>query len=102
MFKYYKKELIVEAVQWFPPIDSRHVTIPIGWVAPISKAPDRICEVCGKEMGLHVWAETPLSFRAVFCPGNWIIKEENGAISKMTDDDFEQTYHLCDSQPKSQ
>lgn len=107
MGKYRKKQIVIEATQWFVngdhPKDCRGVFqredgtsfAGEGHVVRYYRSPDddgqRRCEHCDKIMHNHGWIDTLEGGHNV-CPGDWIITGVKGEHYPCKPDIFEQTY----------
>ncbi len=87
MAKFRKKPVVVEASQWFKDGD-HHAVINFEPQWGVGS----ICEHCGVSTLQHGWLGTRFDGRILFCPGAWIVTDENGEHSVVKPDVFEVTY----------
>jgi len=83
--KYRKKPVAVDAAQWWPPTDRRHVPIQAVKSRPAGEGTYQHIS------GLYHYVETLEGGLAVF-PGDWIITGIKGENYPCRDDIFRETY----------
>ncbi len=107
MAKFTKKQITIEATQWFKngdhPEDGIGGILIEGKVVRFYRRPDdpgvRDCEKCNNRMHDHGWIDTLESGHTV-CPGDWIITGVKGERYPCKPDIFEMTYTPHEEVPR--
>lgn len=90
MTKYRRKDPIVEAVQWFPPGDERHV--PVDGVTPMHaiRIGDDGRPFTEKYVSGYVLQGREGAVKLI--PGLWVLRTEDGSQSVMVEAEFEKSF----------